>query len=113
MELKHIAARSGRLSSFLREEMQMSAGLRNRLKWKEGLFVNGNPVHTDYAVQPGDVITVALDEPAPEYPATHLPTSATATSQRTPQPGGALSLSFGGCCGQRSASAAGSAQTSS
>ena len=69
MELKHIAARSGRLSSFLREEMQMSVGLMNRLKWKEGLFVNGNPVHTDYAVQPGDVITVPLDEPAPDYPA--------------------------------------------
>ena len=69
MELKHIAARSGRLSSFLREEMQMSAGLMNRLKWKEGLFVNGKSVHTDYAVQIGDVITVPLDEPAPDYPA--------------------------------------------
>ena len=69
MELRHIAARSGRLSSFLREEMRMSAGLMNRLKWKEGLFVNGKPVHTDFAVQPGDVITVPLDEPAPEYPA--------------------------------------------
>ncbi|MBE7002389.1 MAG: RluA family pseudouridine synthase [Ruminococcaceae bacterium] len=69
MELKHIAARSGRLSSFLREELQMSSGLMNRLKWKEGLFVNGNPVHTDYTVQIGDVITVPLDEPAPDYPA--------------------------------------------
>lgn len=69
MELKHIAARSGRLSSFLREEMQMSAGLMNRLKWKDGLFVNGKPVHTDYAVEIGDVITVPLDEPAPDYPA--------------------------------------------
>jgi len=26
-------------------------------------------VHTDYAVQPGDVITVPMDEPEPEYPA--------------------------------------------
>lgn len=69
MELKHIATHSGRLSSFLREEMQMSSGLMNRLKWKEGLFVNGNPVHTDYAVQIGDVITVPLDEPVPDYPA--------------------------------------------
>ncbi|MBQ8748751.1 MAG: RluA family pseudouridine synthase [Oscillospiraceae bacterium] len=69
MELKHIAARFGRLSSFLREEMQMSAGLMNRLKWKGQLFVNGSPVHTDYAVQIGDVITVPLDEPAPDYPA--------------------------------------------
>ena len=69
MELTYIATRAGRLSSFLREEMQMSAGLMNRLKWQELLFVNGKPVHTDYAVQPGDVITVPLNEPEPEYPA--------------------------------------------
>ena len=69
MELRHIAARSGRLSSFLREEMGMSAGLMNRLKWQDKLFVNGQPVHTDFAVMPGDVITVPLDEPKPDYPA--------------------------------------------
>ena len=69
MELKHVAARSGRLSSFLREEMKMSSGLMNRLKWQEKLFVNGVPVHTDYPVKPGDVITVPLNEPEPEYPA--------------------------------------------
>ncbi len=69
MELKHVAGRSGRLSSFLREEMKMSAGLMNRLKWQELLFVNGVPRHTDFQVQPGDVITVPLDDPAPEYPA--------------------------------------------
>ena len=69
MELKHIATREGRLSSFLREEMKMSAGLMNRLKWQDLLFVNGQPVHTDYPVKPGDVITVPLDEPVPDYPA--------------------------------------------
>ena len=69
MELKHIAVRSGRLSSFLRDEMGMSAGLMNRLEWKDQLFVNGAAVHTDYPVQPGDVITVPLEEPEPEYPA--------------------------------------------
>ena len=69
MELKHIAARTGRLSSFLREEMGMSAGLMNRLKWQEKIFVNGEPKHTDYTVQAGDVITVPLDEEEPEYPA--------------------------------------------
>lgn len=69
MELKHTATRSGRLSSFLREEMGMSAGLMNRLKWQDKLFVNGSPVHTDYAVQPGDVITVPLEEETPGYPA--------------------------------------------
>ena len=69
MELKHIAKRAGRLSSFLKEEMKMSTGLMNRLKWKDLIFVNGAPQHTDFAVKPQDVITVTLDEPTPEYPA--------------------------------------------
>jgi len=69
MELKHIATREGRLSSFLREEMAMSAGLMNRLKWQDKLFVNGVAQHTDFPVKPGDVISVPLEEAAPEYPA--------------------------------------------
>ena len=69
MELKHTAARCGRLSSFLKEEMRMSTGLMNRLKWQDLIFVNGTPRHTDFAVRVGDVITVALDEPEPDYPA--------------------------------------------
>ncbi|MBQ4600346.1 MAG: RluA family pseudouridine synthase [Oscillospiraceae bacterium] len=69
MELSHTAKRSGRLSSFLRGEMGMSAGLVNRLKWKERLLVNGQPRHTDYAVCPGDVITALLEEPELNYPA--------------------------------------------
>lgn len=51
----------------------MSAGLMNRLKWKQLLFVNGESQHTDYPVQPGDVITVPLDEAPPEYPAENGP----------------------------------------
>lgn len=73
MELRHIAARAGRLSSFLRGEMKMSTGLMNRLKWGDAIQVNGTPRHTDFAVQAGDVITVRLDEPAPEYPAEEGP----------------------------------------
>ena len=69
MELKHIAVQGGRLSQVLREEMGLSAGLMNRLKWQDKLFVNGIPRHTDYPVQPGDMVTVPLDEPVPEYPA--------------------------------------------
>ena len=68
MELKHVATRQGRLSAILKEDMDMSTGLMNRLKWQDKLFVNGTPRHTDYPVQPGDMITVPLDEPAPEYP---------------------------------------------
>ena len=69
MELKHTAQREGRLSSFLCGEMKMSVGLMNRLKWGDAIQVGGVPRHTDFAVQPGDVITVRLDEPLPEYPA--------------------------------------------
>jgi len=69
MELKHTATREGRLSSFLREEMNMSAGLMNRLKWQQRLFVNGKPERTDFHVRPGDEICVPLQEDAPAYPA--------------------------------------------
>ena len=73
MELTHIAARQGRLSSFLTGEMRMSTGLMNKLKWGDAIRVNGLPRHTDHAVQPGDVITVRLDEETPEYPAENGP----------------------------------------
>ena len=69
MELRHRATREGRLSSFLRDEMKMSSGLMNRLKWQQKIFVNGVPQHNDYQVKPGDVISVPLDEEEPEFPA--------------------------------------------
>lgn len=69
MELKHIAQRQGRLSSFLRGEMKMSSALMNKLKWGDSLQVNGQPRRTNHPVEPGDVITVRLEEEAPEYPA--------------------------------------------
>ncbi len=69
MELCHTATRSGRLSSFLRGEMNMSAGLVNRLKWSHRILVNGQPQHNDFQVSPGDVICALLNDPQPEYPA--------------------------------------------
>ncbi|MBE6934165.1 MAG: RluA family pseudouridine synthase [Ruminococcaceae bacterium] len=69
MHLTYLAKRAGRLSSFLREEMALSSGLMNRLKWQEKILVNGKPEHTDFAVKPGDTITVLLDAPQVEYPA--------------------------------------------
>lgn len=69
VELKTVAGREGRLSSFLLGELKMSAGLMNKLKWGDAIQVNGTPQHTNFAVQPGDVITVRLDEQSPEYPA--------------------------------------------
>ena len=69
MELKHIATRDGRLSTFLKEELGLSTGLMNKLKWNEKLFVNGIPRHADFAVFVGDEILAVLDEQTPDYPA--------------------------------------------
>ena len=68
MELKWTARREGRLSSFLRGELRMSSSLMNKLKWGDAIRVNGVPQRTNYPVRCGDVVTVRLDEPAPEYP---------------------------------------------
>ncbi len=75
MELKWTADRDGRLSSFLRGEMKISYSLMNKLKWGDGIQVNGVPQRTNYPVKPGDVITVQMDEPEPEYPAQEGPLS--------------------------------------
>ena len=75
MELKHVAAREGRLSGFLKGELGMSTGLMNRLKWTSSILVNGSPARTNYPVSPGDTITVLLDDPEPEYPAEDIPLS--------------------------------------
>jgi len=68
VELRHTASRQARLSTILRQDMQLSSGLMNRMKWKQALLVNGIPRYTDHPVQPGDVITVLLTEETPEYP---------------------------------------------
>ena len=69
MNLTYTAIREGRLSSFLLGELKMSTGLMNKLKWGDGIQVNGQPQHTNFQVTAGDVITVRLDEEKPEYPA--------------------------------------------
>lgn len=73
MEIRYTSPREGRLSSILREDMKLSAGLVNRLKWQEKILVNGIPRHNDYRVQPGDTVTVPLDEPEPDYPPEDAP----------------------------------------
>lgn len=67
--MEHIAKRAGRLSAILREDMALSSGLMNKLKWQNRLLVNGVPCFTNHPVLPGDVITVLLPEPETEYPA--------------------------------------------
>lgn len=73
MELTYTATRSGRLSTFLKQELGLSTGLMNKLKWSEKLYVNGIPRHADFPVEIGDVITADLDEPEPDYPAEDEP----------------------------------------
>ena len=73
MELKIVAGREGRLSSFLLGELKMSSSLMNKLKWGDALRVNGVPQRTNYPVKSGDLITVRLDEETPEYPAEEGP----------------------------------------
>ena len=73
MELKWVANRDGRLSSFLRGEMKLSYSLMNKLKWGDAIQVNGEPQRTNFPVCSGDVITVRMDEPEPEYPAQEGP----------------------------------------
>ena len=69
MEMKHVATRQARLSAILREDMGISASLMNRLKWQDRLFVNGKPQRTNYPVQPGDTVSLPLDDPEAQYPA--------------------------------------------
>ena len=69
MNLTHIAKGGGRLSAVLKEELKMSTGLLTRVKWTDGLRVNGQSVHTDYQVTPGDEIVVLLEEKQAQYPA--------------------------------------------
>ena len=69
MNLTWKADRAGCLSSFLKGELKMSSGLMNKLKWGDSLQVNGVPQHTNFPVEPGDVITVVMEEEKPEFPA--------------------------------------------
>ena len=73
MELNHTALRDGRLSDILKNEMQVSTGLMNRLKTTDRILVNGVPRRTNFAVTGGDTVTLLLDEPEPEYPGEDAP----------------------------------------
>ena len=73
MELNHTAQKNGRLSDILKNEMQVSTGLMNRLKTTDRILVNGLPQRTNFPVRTGDTVTLLLDEQPPEYPAEDLP----------------------------------------
>lgn len=69
MILTCTADRAGKLSSFLKRELEMSTGLIKHLKYDHAFRVNGTPQFTNYPVRPGDVITVSIEEEMPDYPA--------------------------------------------
>lgn len=69
MELHCIAARSGKLSSFLQRELRCSSSFIHKTKWFQCFYVNGVSQRTNFMVSPGDEIRVPIVEPAPDYPA--------------------------------------------
>lgn len=73
MVLEIRAERSGKLLTFLRRELRLSTAMVNRLKAKNAMFVGGRCVHTDYPVAVGDLVSVRIEEPAPDYPAEEGP----------------------------------------
>lgn len=56
------------LFSVLRYRLHISAGQIRRLKYQTRMLVNGQAVHTDYRVQPGDSICLPLPEEHASFP---------------------------------------------
>ena len=75
MLLSCTVGRTAKLHWILRRELRISDGLVRRLKPKNAFAVNGVPSHTRRIVQPGDVVTVRIDEDAPDFPAEDGPLS--------------------------------------
>lgn len=73
MELRHTAARDGRLLGFLRGELRLSSTLVKRLKQEDVIFIGEDTAHTDRLVAKGEEIRVVLEEPPPPYPAEEGP----------------------------------------
>jgi 23S rRNA pseudouridine1911/1915/1917 synthase len=69
MLLKHTASRDGKLVTFLRSELGLSATLTKRLKSLEACQVNGECVSIYHRVHVGDTIAVTIEEQLPNYTA--------------------------------------------
>lgn len=69
MELKTTMERKTKLLSALRRELRLSDGLIRRLKPMDVFRVNGISAHTNHPILPGDVVSVLLEETAPDFPA--------------------------------------------
>ena len=51
-----------RVKFFVRGRMGVSCGQFTALKARNGLLVNGAPVHANYPLQPGDRVTVLIED---------------------------------------------------
>ena len=59
-------ADSGRkVYSIMRRELKISQSLTRRLKRTQGIRVDGKPVYTDYAVEPGETVTIDISSAEP------------------------------------------------
>lgn len=69
MELRVTMERKTKLLSALRRELRLSDGLIRRLKPLDVFRVNGVSAHTNHPLVPGDLVSVRLEEQAPDFPA--------------------------------------------
>lgn len=67
MLLKHTASRDGKLITFLRGEIGLSATLTKRLKALDACQVNGETVGIYHRVHTGDSIIITIEEELPNY----------------------------------------------
>ena len=73
MILRCTMERRAKLLSALRRELRISDGLVRRLKPLDAFRVNGEPAHTNRILVPGDVVSVTIQEDAPDFPAENGP----------------------------------------
>ena len=73
MELKATMERKTKLLSALRRELRLSDGLIRRLKPLDVFRVNGVSAHTNHPLNPGDLVSVSLEEAPPDFPAEEGP----------------------------------------
>ena len=69
MVLRVTMERKTKLLSALRRELGISDGLVRRLKPLDVFRVNGQSAHTNRLLVPGDVVSVTIEEDAPDFPA--------------------------------------------
>lgn len=67
MILEHTASRDGKLITFMRTELGLSATLTKKLSAMDACKVNGENVRAYHRVHSGDVIAITIEEMPPNY----------------------------------------------